>query len=60
MNLRNFFGGFVEIANGLASILTLGHFAPGWDVRYYCWVTILKIERLKKRQSKENGNNRRG
>lgn len=29
MNIRNFFGGFVEVANGLASILSLGYFAPG-------------------------------
>ena len=39
-NIRNFFGGFVEVANGLTSILSLGYLAPGRDFRYYCWRTL--------------------
>ena len=58
MNIRNFFGGFVEVANGLASILSLGYFAPGWDFRYHCWLLLRDIERSKKQreQQKENSN----
>ena len=51
MDIRNFFfffGGFVEVANGLACILTLGHFRPVWDLKYYCWVAELEHRRRKK------------
>ena len=58
MNIRNFFGGFVEVADGLVSILSLGYLAPGWDFRYYCWLLRRDIERSKKQreQQKENSN----
>ena len=55
MNFRNFFGGFVEVANGLASILTLGYFAPGWDFRYHSWLARRGIEKQLEQQ-KENSN----
>lgn len=50
MNIRNFFGGFVEVANGLARILSLGYLAPGWDFRYYCWLERRDIERAMKQR----------
>jgi len=42
-NIRNFFSGFVEVANGFASILSLGYLVPGWGFRYYCWRTLDKL-----------------
>ncbi|WP_395138363.1 hypothetical protein [Schlegelella aquatica] len=58
MNIRNFFGGFVEVANGLASILSLGYLAPRWDLRYYGWLARRDFERFKNQcvQQKENRN----
>lgn len=58
MNIRNFFGGFVEVANGLASILSLGYLVPRWDLRYYGWLARRDFERSKKQreQQKENSN----
>lgn len=54
MNIRNIIGGFVEVANGLASILTLGCFAPGWDFRYYSWLTRRDIEKQLEQQEASN------
>ena len=53
MNIRNFSGGFVEVANGLASILSLGYFAPGWDLRYYGWLARRDFERSKKQREQQ-------
>jgi len=44
-NMEKFVSGFVCLLEGLARILSLGFYAPSWELDYWCCITERKAER---------------
>jgi hypothetical protein len=45
-----FISGFVEIASGLAKVLTLGYYIPNWDYAFLTWQAEKEIKKRMKNE----------
>ena len=45
---ERFIGGWISVASGLVTIITLGRIIPDWEFRWVAYCALKDIERRKK------------